>query len=390
MSRGLHYVVVLLLLFLCVSFSYVLAEEEVEEASLLEDQMNEFNNQVDVSEEAQDDTNQALLDESLLEVESEDSPSYTLNYPALQNYYTNFLHSGPLHPHVLAGGYAGLRGFHGFGGYTPYAPASFPYAYNPHLLPSLGVNPALFPAMWHVSETDMKGGYNVHGLNSGGAFPYFHPGLAKDLGSLSGKHGDDEEGGESLIEHSAEIEQEEEREVMQAENAIEEDIQEISALETESEGEDGGEDDHPDHPTYVLPFPPVLPGHYSPLFHPYSNVNPLSSLAANIAAQPAVHPGVAAAAAGHAGRLAAISAQIPGAAGGYSYYPFAARHPLIAAQLAGNPVPLHGYAGWIHPQNLNSAAVGDNEPEDFPQFVEVSTSEGVDVEDLSCNGCEYN
>jgi len=172
--------------------------------------------------------------------------------------------------------------------------------------------------------------------------------------------------------------------------------EDMSLLEVEEsegvEAQEGDDDDEekPEHPTYVLPYPPVLPGHYTPLFNPYTNVNPLSTPFANYAAQPGAHPGVAAAAAAQAGSLAAVNGQIAGAAGGYPYYPYAARSPVIAGQLAGNPIPFSGYAGWIHPQNLNSAAVGDNEPEEFPQFVEVATEEGVDVEDLSCNGCEYN
>jgi hypothetical protein len=165
----------------------------------------------------------------------------------------------------------------------------------------------------------------------------------------------------------------------EAEAILEEDI---SALEV------GGEDEEkPEHPTYVLPYPPVLPGHYTPLFNPYTNVNPLSTPFANYAATPGAHPGVAAAAAAQAGSLAAVNGQIAGAAGGYPYYPYAARNPVIAGQLTGNPVPFSGYAGWIHPQNLNSAAVGENEGEEFPQFVEVQTEE---TEESTCNGCVFN
>jgi len=118
----------------------------------------------------------------------------------------------------------------------------------------------------------------------------------------------------------------------------------------------------------------------------------LSTPFANYAAQPGAHPGIASAAAAQAGSLAAINGQIAGQAGGYPYYPFAARNPIIAGQLLGNPVPFSGYAGWIHPQNLNSAAVGENEKEEFPQFVEVSTfqeSEGTHEED-TCVGCSFD
>jgi hypothetical protein len=141
-----------------------------------------------------------------------------------------------------------------------------------------------------------------------------------------------------------------------------------------------------ENPTYVLPYPPVLPGHYSPLFNPYTNVNPLSTPFANYAAQPGAHPGVASAAAAQAGALAAINGQIAGAGGAMPYYPYAARHPVIAGQLAGNPVPFSGYAGWINPQNMNSANVGENESAEFPQFVEVAT-ETTDV--IGCNNCVY-
>jgi len=51
-------------------------------------------------------------------------------------------------------------------------------------------------------------------------------------------------------------------------------------------------------------------------------------------------------------------------------------------------VPFSGYARWIHPQNLNNAAVGENEEPDFPQFVEVATSEVSDED--SCVGCSFN
>jgi len=186
---------------------------------------------------------------------------------------------------------------------------------------------------------------------------------------------EDEEANVDELESEAESETETE-----AEEAIEEDI---SALEV---GEDD-DDEKPEHPTYVLPYPPVLPGHYTPLFNPYTNVNPLSTPFANYAATPGAHPGVAAAAAAQAGALAAVNGQIAGAAGGYPYYPYAARHPVVAGQLTGNPVPFSGYAGWIHPQNLNSAAVGDNEPEEFPQFVEVATEE---TEDTGCVGCSFD
>jgi len=172
----------------------------------------------------------------------------------------------------------------------------------------------------------------------------------------------------------------EESDAAAASEALEDDI---VALEL-GVADDG---EQPEHPTYVLPYPPVLPGHYTPLFNPYTNVNPLSTPFANYAATPGAHPGVAAAAAAQAGSLAAVNGQIAGAAGGYPYYPFAGRNPVIAAQLTGNPVPFSGYAGWIHPQNLNSAGVGENEDAEFPQFVEVATEE---AEDVGCVGCQYN
>jgi len=124
------------------------------------------------------------------------------------------------------------------------------------------------------------------------------------------------------------------------------------------------------------------------LFNPYTNVNPLSTPFANYAAQPGAHPGVAAAAAAQAGSLAAINGQIAGAAGGYPYYPFAARNPFIAGQLLGNPVPFSGYAGWIHPQNLNSASVGTNEDAaSLGQFIEITSHE--ETEHTGCVGCSY-
>jgi len=140
------------------------------------------------------------------------------------------------------------------------------------------------------------------------------------------------------------------------------------------------------NPTYVLPYPPVLPGHYSPLFNPYTNVNPLSTPFANYAAQPGAHPGVASAAAAQAGALAAINGQVAGAGGAMPYYPYAARHPVVGGQLAGNPVPWSGYAGWINPQNLNSAGSGTNAESEFPQFLEVAT-ESTEV--VECNNCSY-
>jgi len=172
---------------------------------------------------------------------------------------------------------------------------------------------------------------------------------------------------------------------------LEADMQADDAAEAEAEADESfvelGDPDKPENPTYVLPYPPVLPGHYTPLFNPYTNVNPLSTPFANYAAQPGAHPGVAAAAAAQAGGLAAVNGQVAGAAGGYPYYPYAARNPIIAAQLTGNPVPFSGYAGWIHPQNLNSAAVGDNSEmtEGFPALVEVD----AEVEVGECVGCSY-
>lgn len=178
--------------------------------------------------------------------------------------------------------------------------------------------------------------------------------------------------------------------------------------ESESESEDAsmmevaageGEPEGSANPTYVLPYPPVLPGHYTPLFNPYTNVNPLSTPFANYAAQPGGHPSVAAAAAAHAGHLAAVNSQIVGTAGrAYPYYPYALRSPAVAALLAGNPVPFSGVAGWIHPQNLNSVGVGANDApaedggapaeEGAPAaFVEVATEE---TEAVGCNNCVFN
>jgi hypothetical protein len=184
-----------------------------------------------------------------------------------------------------------------------------------------------------------------------------------------------------------------------ADNILAEIDQEVeNELNSESEADDSalleaqadGEEEGGEHPTYVLPYPPVLPGHYTPLFNPYTNVNPLSTPFANYAAQPGAHPGVASAAAAQAGALAAVNGQIAGAAGGYPYYPFAARHPVVAGQLAGNPIPWSGYAGWIHPQNLNSASIGADQNEEmaegFPALVEVETEE---TEATGCVNCSY-
>jgi len=171
---------------------------------------------------------------------------------------------------------------------------------------------------------------------------------------------------------------------------------EMQALEGESESDEmllemGGEPEEGSspNPSYLLTYPPVLPGHYSPLFNPYTNVNPLSTPFANYAAQPGAHPGVAAAAAAQAGALAAINGQVAGAGGAMPFYPYAARHPVIAGQLAGNPVPFSGYAGWINPQNMNSVGVGANgdTPAEFPQFVEVATES---TEDTGCVGCSFD
>jgi len=153
-------------------------------------------------------------------------------------------------------------------------------------------------------------------------------------------------------------------------------------LTTDGEGE--GEEN--EHPTYVLPFPPVLPGHYTPLFNPYTNVNPLSTPFANYAAQPGAHPGVAAVAASQAGHLATINSAVAGQAGAYPFYPYAQRNTVVQQQLLGNPVPFSGYAGWIHPQNMNSASVGENEQEEFPQLMEVDAA----IDETECNGCSYN
>jgi len=356
-----------------------LEAEGLESEALLRD-MEEFNQQVENTEAAKEETDQALL-----EVHTEEGffphPYASLHaaappYP----YYGNPWGSFP----------AGLR----WGGYTPYAASGWwPYSSHPSVLRSLGVDAHLFPHMWHVSETDLKGGYNIHGLRSGGAFPYLHPGLGKDISWLSGGHGDDDHDSSDagLLEHASEAATEADEEVLKAEEAIEEDIQEISALEMDAEGGDGDGDgdEKPDHPTYVLPYPPILPGHYTPLFNPYTNVNPLSTPFANYAAQPGAHPGVAAAAAAHAGALASANGRVAGHAGGYPYYPFAARHPIVAQQLQGNNVPFVGYPGWIHPLNLNSAAVGDNEPEEFPQFVELESSSS-ESEEMGCVGCSYD
>jgi len=154
-----------------------------------------------------------------------------------------------------------------------------------------------------------------------------------------------------------------------------------SDMETAALLEVGGDDEAGENPSYTLPYPPVLPGHYTPLFNPYSNVNPLSTPFANYAAQPGGHPGVAAAAAAQAGGLAAINGQIAGAAGGFPFV-----NPGFVG-LQGNPVPFSGYAGWIHPQNLNSASVGENsDAESLGQFIEVATEENDHGE---CQGCSY-
>lgn len=161
------------------------------------------------------------------------------------------------------------------------------------------------------------------------------------------------------------------------------DSEDVTALVEEEPAAEGAAGS----PTYVLPYAPALPGHYSPLFNPYTNVNPLSTPFANYAAQPGAHPGVAAAAAAQAGALAAVNGQIAGSPGGYPYYPYAARDAIVAQNLIGNAVPFSGYAGWVHPQNLNSASVGENAPEEFPQFVEVVSA--AEAEESDCQGCQF-
>jgi hypothetical protein len=137
------------------------------------------------------------------------------------------------------------------------------------------------------------------------------------------------------------------------------------------------------NPSYTLPYPPVLPGHYSPLFNPYTNVNPLSTPFANYAAQPGGHPSVAAAAAAQAGTFAAVNGQIAGAGNGYPYYPYNA-----AAGVGFGGVPFSGYGGWIHPQNLNSASVGENaDAASLGQFLEIATEQSAEAGE--CVNCSY-
>jgi len=217
----------------------------------------------------------------------------------------------------------------------------------------------------------------------------------------------DEEALAFVEEGEAESIEDEETMADSTENQADAELDEESLLEVS-----GDDEEKPEHPTYVLPYPPVLPGHYTPLFNPYTNVNPLSTPFANYAAQPGAHPGVASAAAAQAGSLAAVNGQIAGAAGGYPGFvgagiraPWAAHAPVFGAPylnglglntafagqtLTGNPVPFSGYAGWIHPQNLNSAAVGENEGEEFPQFVEVATTSEESIDDDACVGCVFN
>ena len=182
----------------------------------------------------------------------------------------------------------------------------------------------------------------------------------------------------SAIDAQAELEEAQE---LAAEAEMDSD--DVTALVEEEPAADGSAGS----PTYVLPYAPALPGHYSPLFNPYTNVNPLSTPFANYAAQPGAHPGVAAAAAAQAGALAAVNGQIAGSPAGYPYYPYAARDAIVAQNLIGNAVPFSGYAGWVHPQNLNSASVGENTPDEFPQFVEVTSAAEADESD--CKGCQF-
>jgi len=173
-------------------------------------------------------------------------------------------------------------------------------------------------------------------------------------------------------------------------SSAEEELDQILLSVGDDEGGDEGGDEKPENPTYVLPYPPVLPGFYTPLFNPYTNVNPLSTPFANYAAQPGAHPGVAAASAANAVALAAAHANVANYAGYPGRWwnhrgPWAHAHPVLAGNLAGYPLAAAHPYGWIHPQNLNSAAVGENEKEEFPQFVEVEAQDND-----GCINCQFS
>jgi len=174
---------------------------------------------------------------------------------------------------------------------------------------------------------------------------------------------------EAEAEVDAEAEAEGEAEAEAEEPVVDENMLLQVGEEPAAEGENA-------NPTYALPYPPLQPHYYSPLFNPYTNVNPLSYPFANYAAQPGTHPGLAQAAAVHASTFAARNAAVAHA-GAFPYYPFAGGFPTAAAASGF-------YAPWVHPQNMNSAKVGTNEAAEFPQFVEVST------EGDSCVNCSFN
>ena len=447
-----------------------------------------FTNLLELTEQQQEETNQfiafendAAVDGTMLmevEVEEGDNPSYT----------------APFAPPFYAP--------HGAGLITPFSNV------NPLTQPWAGFAPvaaAPVVAVHHAAHvypfvvgTDVKGGYNVHGLNAGNVFGGFHPGMANDLTSLGGKASAGEAAafleaqstaGESSAAHShsashsavraramayghayplaseehdpANIEADASNVAyglfpaptpessthyvqsnfatlgphklqfasvgsneidaafpafveLEAEQAIDADteavlaeLEEPSLLEVSEDGEEGGEEAAAEggeeaaaeggeeaagggggeeagaNPSYTLPYPPVLPGHYAPLFNPYTNVNPLSTPFSGLAHQPGAHPAVAAAAAVQAGGLAAVNGQIAGAANGYPYYPYNA---AVGAGV-GFATPFASMGGWIHPQSLNQASVGENaEAASLGQFIELEAQE---IEHGECVNCSY-
>jgi len=178
---------------------------------------------------------------------------------------------------------------------------------------------------------------------------------------------------EAEVEGEAELEAEAEAEGEAEAEAEEPVVDENMLLQV---GEEPASEAENANPTYALPYPPLQPHYYSPLFNPYTNVNPLSYPFANYAAQPGTHPGLAQAAAVHASTFAARNAAVAHA-GAFPYYPFAGGFNTAAAASGF-------YAPWVHPQNMNSAKVGTNEAAEFPQFVEVSN------EGDSCVNCSFN
>lgn len=144
-----------------------------------------------------------------------------------------------------------------------------------------------------------------------------------------------------------------------------------ASTEAEAEKEGGGDS----NPTYVLPYPPLMPHFFTPFLNPYSNVNPLSfpyNYYYGQGGRPAgPAPGGMAPGFAGPGMMQPAMGGAPAFGGGHPYYPY---YSFMERRT---------HLPW----QLRTVGVGANSDPTFPQFLETEAQLSTSTD---CINCHYN